>query len=92
MSIVAQLQNVAPLDVAWPIATVITAFSVFPSPPKAYIDFVRKHEILHWLAVFVLAMQGGSKFNVQSAALTTAGIYLAFKVIEYLTEARSTKA
>lgn len=78
----AQVQADPANKLAWPMLTAFTAFSMFPRPPKAYADWISKHEAIQWLCVFTLCLQGGAGRDPYAAALTTALIYLAFKLIE----------
>lgn len=90
--ILAQIQA-DPVDkLFWPLLTIVGAFSMFPRPPKAYADWISKHEAVQWFCVFILCSQGGAKHDFVTAALVTACVYLAFKVIERYSDMGATGA
>lgn len=48
----------------------IGAFSAFPEP-NPLIKSLQQNELVQWLMVFILIMQGGASGNVQLALVTT---------------------
>ena len=64
-----------------PFMTAIGAISLFPDPPKIFKDLA-KNEIVKWIFVWVLIMQGGAGGNVQLAIVMTALLFAFVKVLD----------
>lgn len=64
-----------------PMLTALGAVSLFPEPPQVFKDLAA-NELVRYLFVFVLIMQGGAGGNVQLAVVATVVLYVLVKVLD----------
>lgn len=60
-------------------ATALGGFGGLPTPPPIFLDLA-KNEIIQWVLMFVLILQGGSGFDVIYAVIATLLVYVIYKI------------
>ena len=63
-----------------PMMTAIGAISLFPDPPQLFKDLA-KNELVKWIFVFILIVQGGASGDLRLAAVMTVILYILVKNI-----------
>lgn len=64
-----------------PMLTAIGAVSLFPDPPQLFKDLA-KMDLVRWLFVFILIVQGGAGGNLELAAVATAVLFGVMYVLD----------
>lgn len=64
-----------------PMLTAIGAVSLFPDPPKIFKDLAQ-NEMVKWLFVLILIVQGGAGGNWQLAVVATIVLFVAIKLLD----------
>ena len=73
------------LDIFKSIATASIAFGIFPQQPKI-VEKYASNKLLQWIFVFILILQGNSKFNVLTALITTLIVYCIVYILDIIFE------
>lgn len=73
------------LDIFKSIATASIAFGIFPQQPKI-VEKYASNKLLQWIFVFILILQGNSKFNVLTALITTVIVYGIVYILDIIFE------
>ena len=74
-------KNITTEKIVITILTALGAWGGFPAPPKAFNRLVT-NEVVQYLLVFVLLMQGGTGGNYKLAGLATGIMYVLHKVLD----------
>lgn len=73
------------IDIFKSIATASIAFGIFPKQPKI-VEKYASNKLLQWIFVFILILQGNSKFNVLTALITTLIVYCIVYILDIIFE------
>lgn len=66
-----------------PFLTALGSISLFPNPPAIFKDLA-KNELVKWLFVLILIVQGGGDGNWRLGMVMTAVLYVLVKVLDMI--------